>query len=298
MIRRLSLFTVPAFLVAIVLSSPGCDDDALEGEFQPFHSMTGDEVSITSHPTISSGSGKVLIDTPWYPELEAWTSAVGPAVAVKLSNSKSTTDDGGMYTSPGRIRVVVRGKLGPQTFTSFRTTEYYASAPGEPEGLDIGLEDRSGDESTRGEGTVVVEDLTFERQGEGAHVHARMRFDNVRIWTRGKDALGEPKEYESVISGTLDVTGDDKPPPPAPSGSGGGSSSGGSRSGGSSSGGAANCPTSVWTCPYDGQATPTCQYACTFAAGSTQRKQSCAVLQSMLESNDPSQCCGSICQKQ
>jgi uncharacterized membrane protein YgcG len=63
---------------------------------------------------------------------------------------------------------------------------------------------------------------------------------------------------------------------------GGGSSSGG----GSSGGGSAQQCESAWTCAYDGQATPTCQWACTHPAGSSERAQSCKVLASMLTSGN------------
>lgn len=289
MIRPLSFVAVPSLLILVALSSPGCDDDELEGESWS-HSMTGDEVSVSAHPTMTSG--KAVIDTPWYAEVSAHKHPSGALLTIQLSNSESV----GFSGSPGRIRLQVRGKLGAQTFTTFRTTGYYSSASSEAEGLEIGIEDRNGDESTRGEGTVVFEDLTFEHRGEeSAHFHARVKFENVRLWTAGKDPLGNPKEYESTLSETLDVTADDKPSPPSPSSSSGGSSSGGSSSGGSSSSGGANCGTSVWTCAYDGQATPTCQYACTFPAGSNERKQSCDVLRSMLESGNTATCCGSIC---
>lgn len=47
----------------------------------------------------------------------------------------------------------------------------------------------------------------------------------------------------------------------------------------------------VWTCAYDGQATPMCQWAC--AHTGSERAETCAVLASMLESGDPTACCTS-----
>ena len=61
--------------------------------------------------------------------------------------------------------------------------------------------------------------------------------------------------------------------------------------GGGSSGGGSNCGSSVWTCPNDGQATPTCQYACTFPSDSSERSQTCKVLASMLENGNAGECC-------
>jgi len=62
--------------------------------------------------------------------------------------------------------------------------------------------------------------------------------------------------------------------------------SGGGDDGTSSS---SDCGESVWTCEYDGQATPMCQWACTYSG--SERSQTCEVLASMLESGDPSECC-------
>lgn len=61
---------------------------------------------------------------------------------------------------------------------------------------------------------------------------------------------------------------------------GGGSSSGGS----SSRCGAGD----VWTCSYDGQATTTCQYACSLSG--SQRSQTCQVLGQMMDKS-PGSCC-------
>lgn len=47
----------------------------------------------------------------------------------------------------------------------------------------------------------------------------------------------------------------------------------------------------VWVCGYDGQATPMCQWAC--AHTGSERADTCAVLASMLESGDPTECCTS-----
>jgi hypothetical protein len=62
---------------------------------------------------------------------------------------------------------------------------------------------------------------------------------------------------------------------------------------GSGGGGSSDC-SSAWTCPNDGQATPTCEWACTHPSGSSERAQTCKVLASMLESGNPGTCC-SVC---
>jgi hypothetical protein len=57
-----------------------------------------------------------------------------------------------------------------------------------------------------------------------------------------------------------------------------------------SSGGGDSCESAdVWTCVYDGQATPICQSACIHTGD--ERTQTCAVLESFLESGDASECC-------
>jgi len=48
----------------------------------------------------------------------------------------------------------------------------------------------------------------------------------------------------------------------------------------------------AWTCAYDGQATPMCEWACVHEG--SERAETCSVLASMLESGDPGECC-SVC---
>lgn len=62
---------------------------------------------------------------------------------------------------------------------------------------------------------------------------------------------------------------------PAPSGGGGG---------------ATDC-NNVWTCAYDGQATPLCMAACSYSG--TQRMQTCQVLASYMTSGNAGECCTS-----
>lgn len=62
--------------------------------------------------------------------------------------------------------------------------------------------------------------------------------------------------------------------------------SGGSTSGSSTSG---SCGESVWTCAYDGQATPMCQWACSHSG--SERQQTCQVLAGMVESGNAGECC-------
>ncbi len=64
---------------------------------------------------------------------------------------------------------------------------------------------------------------------------------------------------------------------------------GSSGSGGSAGG---NCD-NAWTCAYDSQASPMCQWACTLSG--SERSQTCQVLESMLTSGNTAECCPIIC---
>lgn len=66
-----------------------------------------------------------------------------------------------------------------------------------------------------------------------------------------------------------------------------GASSGGGSSGGNSGGGG-SCDKS-WTCAYDGQAAPMCNWACTQTGDN--RTKTCAVLKGMISASDVAECC-------
>ncbi len=60
--------------------------------------------------------------------------------------------------------------------------------------------------------------------------------------------------------------------------------------GGSGGSGSTSCnASSAWTCSYDGQATPMCQYACSLSG--SQRAQTCQSLAGMLTSGNAGSCC-------
>lgn len=97
----------------------------------------------------------------------------------------------------------------------------------------------------------------------------------------------EQTEEYGLAGGPSFVSNSDCNPRKAPAAVGSGS--GGGDNGGGSSG--LSCETEAWTCANDGQATPTCQWACTFPDGSSERKKTCAVLESMLTDGNPGKCC-------
>lgn len=293
MIRPLSFVVASSLGLLVALASPGCAEDEPEDDAWS-HTITEDELTLASLPTMTLGNVSV---TSWTVEMFLSKNSYGHDLSLRLRGKDAKRTDGTPLLSPGNVRLDFHAdRLAPQTFTTYRVLQN--SAGGAPvDGLDLTMEDAAGDFAARAEGAIVLEAIDLQRRGtDDATANVRVRFEDVKFITIDDDS-SPPREFTTVISGTLDATGKDVPPPPlpppAPPGPGGGSSGGGSSGGGSSGGG--SCGTEVWTCPFDGQATPTCQYACTFAAGSSQRQQSCAVLRSMLESGNTATCCGSIC---
>jgi hypothetical protein len=234
MIGRLLFVVVPGLFI-VGVATQGCFEEEAPADARWSNSMKDDEISMSSQPTLTFGTTGEIVIATWRAEIAVSKDHRPRRLSVTLHGP---TNPGSFQINPGRIRVAVRGELPPQTFTAYETMSFYGSNEQGGDGLELGAEDLGGNPATRAEGAIVFENLTVERGGApDARVHVRVRFEDVRITTVNAKSSAE---FASILSGTLDIVGQDKPEPPPSTSSSGGSSSGSSASsssGGSSSGG-------------------------------------------------------------
>lgn len=230
-----------------------------------------------------------------------------PTITGPSGAEVATTWTCNVVSSVDEVRVSLLGKNGarftfdlanpqePTTFTTF-TVRPYSSSPDAPSTgtMRIAFNDPDRNEPVAARGTVRLEDLDAPEKNESGQPSARFKitFDHLRLdmgsgstrtAARPLASDGGFVQDESggyALTGTLQAHALKRPP----AGSSSSSSS-------SSSGGTKDC-SKAWTCPNDGQATPMCQAACNYEGDA--RRQTCAVLKSMLDSSGM-RCCSQYC---